>query len=164
MNERWNWMVRYVLVILLAVALGIALGEMALFQGTKVGSSGLTAARLVQFLGFGGALAVFWLLSRRAARLIEEKGSGLDFAKPLLVPFATVVVVACGHAVGLRLLEPLMSPAWHTAYNWTFIGAIILSAAWLLGAVMTGSSSVSTILRNTEPTLAPARPQFDAKQ
>jgi hypothetical protein len=136
---------------------------MSLFQGTKLGAGRLTAARLVQFLGFGGALAVFWLLCRRAMRLLDENGTGLELAKPLLVPFATVVVVACGHAVGLRVLEPLLNAAWHTAYNWTFIGAIMASAAWLLAAVMTGTSSVSTILRVTEPTLSAVKPQLGAK-
>ena len=56
MAERWGWVVRYVVVIILAVVLALALGEMELFKSTRFGKSGLNAARLVQFLGFGGAM------------------------------------------------------------------------------------------------------------
>jgi hypothetical protein len=45
------------------------------------------------------------------------------------------------------LLGPLMSKAWHQGFNWTFIGGIILSAAWLLAALLTGSSSLARLFR-----------------
>jgi hypothetical protein len=76
MNERWTWIVRYLVVIVLAVILAATLGEMALFKTTKFGKTGLNAARLVQFLGFGGALLVFWLLAQRTAELLDEKDRG----------------------------------------------------------------------------------------
>jgi hypothetical protein len=56
-----------------------------------------------------------------------------------------LIVLASAHAVSLLLLGPLMSRAWHQAYNWVFIGAIILSAAWLLAALLTGSSSLAPL-------------------
>ena len=65
MNERWSWVVRYAVVIAAALALGAAFGEMALFKNAKLGRTGLSAAHLVQFLGYGGALAVLWLAARR---------------------------------------------------------------------------------------------------
>ena|SRR2546426_5905112 len=131
MNQRWSWVIRYVVVIILALVLAAALGEMALFKTTKFGKTGLDAARIVQFLGYGGALFVFWLLAQRAAAL--------------LVPLATLIVIACGQAVLLLVLGPLMNKAWHQIYNWVFITAIILSAAWLVAALFTGSSSLAPL-------------------
>jgi hypothetical protein len=145
MAERWGWVVRYVVVIILAIVLALALGEMELFKSTRFGRSGLNAARLVQFLGFGGALVVFWLLARRGAALIPDDDERWNILKTVLVPLATLVVIAAGQAVLLLLLGPLMSKGWHEAYNWTFIAAIILSAAWLVFSLFTGSSSLAPL-------------------
>lgn len=145
MSERWTWVVRYIIVIVLAVILAATLGEMALFKTTKLGKTGLNAGRLVQFLGFGGALLVFWLLAQRAALLLDGRDARWTLVKSLLLPLATLIVLASAHAVSLLLLGPLMSRAWQQAYNWVFIGAIILSAAWLLAALLTGSSSLAPL-------------------
>lgn len=145
MSERWTWIVRYLVVIVLAVILAATLGEMALFKTTRLGKTGLNAARLVQFLGFGGALLVFWLLAQKTADLLDEKDPRWTLIKNVLLPLATLIVVASIHAVLLLLLEPLMSKAWQEAYNWIFIGGIILSAAWLLGALLTGSASLAPL-------------------
>jgi hypothetical protein len=145
MSDRWSWAIRYAVVIILALVLAATLGEMALFKTTKIGKTGLNAARMVQFLGYGGALFVFWLLARRAAAVMPGQHQPWNVAKSILLPVATLIVIACGQAVLLLLLGPLMNKAWHEAYNWVFITAIILSAAWLLAALFTGSSSVAQI-------------------
>jgi hypothetical protein len=145
MTERWTWVVRYVVVIILAVILAATLGEMALFKTTRIGKTGLNAGRLVQFLGFGGALLVFWLLAKRAALLLDGRDPRWMVIKSILLPLATLIVVASAHAVMLLLLGPLMSKAWHQGFNWIFIGGIILSAAWLLAALLTGSPSLAPL-------------------
>lgn len=145
MNERWIWVVRYLVVIILALVLAAALGDMALFKTTKFGKTGLNAAKVVQFLGYGGALLVFWLLAQRAAGLISGQDQLWKLVKNILVPVATLVIVACAHTVMLLILGPLMSKAWHPAYNWTFVAAIILSAVWLVAALFTGSSSLAPL-------------------
>lgn len=145
MSQRWIWIVRYAVVIVLAVVLAAALGEMALFKTTKLGKTGLHAGRLVQFLGYGGALLVFWLLAQRAACLLDEKDPRWSLIKNILVPVTTLIVVATAHGVMLLVLGPLMSKAWHQAFNWAFIGGIIVSAAWLLVALLTGSSSLAPL-------------------
>jgi hypothetical protein len=150
MSERWTWIVRYLVVIVLAAILAATLGEMALFKTTRFGKTGLNAGRLVQFLGFGGALLVFWLLAQKTAVLLDEKDPRWTLVKNLLLPLATLIVVASTHAVLLLLLEPLMSKAWHEAYNWMFIGGIILSAAWLLGALLTGSASLAPLFSTSD--------------
>lgn len=140
MNDRWSWIVRYVIVILLAVILAAVLGEMALFKATKFGKAGLSAARIAQFCGYSGALAVLWLLAQRAAALLDAKDPRWGIVKTTLVPLATLVVVACGQATGLLVLRPLLGKAGVPIYNWIAVLAIVVSAAWLLAAVFMGSS------------------------
>ena len=144
MNERWTWIVRYVVVIVLALILAAVLGEMDLFKTTRLGKS-FSAARVAQFLGFSGALLVFWLLAHRAAALMSSQDDRWRVVKSILVPLATLIVVACAHSVVLLVLGPVMSKAWMPAYNWTFIAGIIVSAAWLVAALFTGSSSLEPI-------------------
>lgn len=144
MNERWTWMVRYLVVIALALVLAAVLGEMELFKTTRLGK-GFSAARVAQFLGFGGALFVFWLLARRASALISTQDERWKVVKSILVPLATLVVVACAHSVLLLILGPIMNKTWLPAYNWTFIAGIILSAAWLVAALFTGSASLEPL-------------------
>jgi hypothetical protein len=145
MNERWMWLVRYGVVIVLALVLAAVLGEMDLFKTTRFGKTGLNASRVVQFLGYGGALLVFWLAAQRAAALISAQDERLKLLKSILVPLATLIVVACAHSVILLVLGPVMSKAWLPAYNWTFIAGIILSAVWLVAALFTGSSSLAPL-------------------
>jgi hypothetical protein len=145
MNERWSWIVRYAVVIVVALVLAAALGEMDLFKTTRFGKTGLNAARLVQFLGYGGALLVLWLLAARPATLIPDQDRRWNLLKNILVPLATLIVVASGQAVMLRLLGPLMNKTWQEIYSWVSISAIILSAAWLIAALFTGSSSLAPL-------------------
>lgn len=147
MSERWVWVIRYAVVIVLAVVLAAALGEMALFKSTRIGRTGLNAARVVQFFGFGGALFVFWLLARRTAVMLPSGDTRLDVLRSILLPLATLIVVAAAHAILLLVLGPLMSKGWLQAYNWLFIAGIILSAAWLLAALFTGSSTLRPLFR-----------------
>jgi hypothetical protein len=150
MNERWSWLVRYAVVIAAALALGAAFGEMTLFKNARLGKT-LNAAHLAQFLSYGAALAVLWLASRRAAALLPDQDPRWSVLKSTLVPLTTLIVVSAGQAVLLLLAGPLMSKAWHQAYNWLSVTAIILSAAWLLAAVLTGSSSLAPLLGGRSP-------------
>jgi hypothetical protein len=150
MSERWTWVVRYVLVIVLAIILGTALGATDLFKTTKFGKTGLNAARLVEFIGYGGALWVFWLLAQRAARLLPATNSHWLFMKHALIPLATLIVIAFGQAVLLLILDPLMNASWRQGYNWFVISAIMLSAAWLVMTLFTGSSSLAPIIGSTQ--------------
>ncbi|HEY7238434.1 MAG TPA: hypothetical protein VH600_04640 [Burkholderiales bacterium] len=143
MNERWSWIVRYAVVIAAALALGAAFGEMMLFKTARIGRTGLTAASLVQFLAYGLALAILWLAARRAAALLPSDDVRWNVLKSTLVPLTTLVVVSAGQAVLLLIAGPLMGKAWHQTYSWISVTAITLSAAWLLAALLTGSSSLA---------------------
>lgn len=159
MSERWMWAVRYAVVIIVALILAAALGEMELFKTTRFGKTGLNASRVVQFLGYGGALLVFWLLAQRAAAQISDEGDRWRLVKSVLLPFATLIVVACAHSVVLLVLGPLISKSWLPAYNWTFIAGIILSAAWLVAALFTGSASVAPLFGADRTTSRQGRQQ-----
>jgi len=65
--------------------------------------------------------------------------------KSILLPLATLIVVAAGQAVLLYVLGPLMNKAWQQAYNWVAIASIVGAAAWLVAALFTGSSSLSPL-------------------
>lgn len=145
MNERWKWIARYLAVIAAAIVLAALLGHMELFKAARIGKTGLDAARIVQFLGYGAGLAVFWLLAQRAAGLLSGEPGRWSMVKPVIMPVATLIVVAAGQAVALVVLAPLMSKAWQDAYNWTAIAAIVLSAAWLLLALFIGSASLAPL-------------------
>jgi hypothetical protein len=161
MNERWTWVVRYGVVIILALILAAVLGEMELFKTTRLGKT-FNAARVAQFLGYGGALLVFWLLAQRAAATIPAQDERWKLVRSILVPLATLIVVACSHSVLLLVLGPVMNKAWLPAYNWTFIAAIILSAAWLVGALFTGSASLAPLFGAENKASRQARPQHPA--
>src|SRR3989442_9982270 len=94
MNERWMWVMRYVIVIVLALALAWVLGDMTLFKITRFGKTGLTAARLAQLLGYGGALVVLLLPAQRAALLIRPEHRRSPLLKPITLPLATLTVPA----------------------------------------------------------------------
>jgi hypothetical protein len=160
MNERWIWVVRYGVVIVLALILAAVLGEMELFKTTRLGKT-FNAARVAQFLGYGGALLVFWLLAQRAAATIPVQDERWKLVRSILVPLATLIVVSCSHSVLLLVLGPLMNKAWLPAYNWTFIAAIILSAAWLVAALFTGSSTLEPLFGSSRP--ARRRDQLESR-
>ena len=145
MNERWSWAIRYLVVIAAALILAAVFGDMALFKTTRFGKTGLNAARLVQFLGYGGALLVLWMLARRAADLLPGHDLRWNVLKSTLLPLTTLIVVAAGQSVMLRVLGPLLTRNGHQIYNWVSIAAIILSAVWLLAAVLTGSASLAPL-------------------
>jgi hypothetical protein len=148
MNERWTWLIRYLVVIAGALILAAVLGDMALFKTTRLGKTGLSAARVVQFLGYGGALLVLWMLAKRVAEELPDDPR-LNVLKCTLLPLTTLIVVAVGQSVLMRVLAPLMKKQWHQFYNWGSITLIVLCSIWLLGALLTGSSSLAR--RNPYP-------------
>jgi len=139
MNERWMWVMRYVIVIVLALALAWVLGDMALFKITRFGKTGLTAARLAQLLGYGGALVVFWLFAQRAAELIGPEHGRWLLVKPMILPLTTLAVIAMAHPVVLRAFRSMMTRSFRQGYDWVFIAALVACAAWLVVAVLGGA-------------------------
>ena len=141
MNERWNWLARYAVVIIVALILAAALGSTDLFNKTRLIGKTLSASHLVRFLGFGGALAVLWLAALRASALIGSQGERWRVIEALVLPLATLIVVASAHPVMLLIVEPLIDKSLRQIFDWTFIAGIVGSAGWLLFAMFNGPAS-----------------------
>lgn len=159
MSERWVWLVRYAVVILIALVLGTALGATDLFSKTHLLNKGLSASHLVRFVAYAGALAVMWMAAYRSTALIRDMGQRWRLLDVILLPLATLIVVASGHAVLLLVLNAMLDRPLRLIYDWTFILGIVGSAAWLLVALFNESvsrnGSVAGPFEQTEQTDAP---------
>lgn len=131
-NNNAAWWIRYLLVIVVTLVLGAALGELAFFQKTSISALKLTAANLVRFLGYGSALLLLWLLSRRAAQELDKQGGWRLQAGRFVLPLATVVIVPTAHPVLLLLLGGLLGAELRKIYDWLFILGTLAAAIWLV--------------------------------
>jgi serine/threonine-protein kinase len=145
-NEGWNWVGRYIAVIVIALILAAAIGSMELFIKTSVFGGKLNAAHLVRFLGYGAALAAFWMLGQRSTIALQQHGGRWSFMQHLILPVVSLVVVSIAYTVALLILSPMMNAALHNIYNWVFIVAIISCAVWVVMAVLGQSASLTSAL------------------
>ncbi len=144
-GNNWNWMGRYVAVIVLALVLGAALGQMSLFEKTSLAGK-LSASHIVQFLGYGTALVAFWLLGQRATVFLQKQGGKWAVMQHLILPLVSLVVVSLAYSVVLLLLKPFLSATVLSILNWTFIAAILACAGWLVMAVLNQSAPLTELL------------------
>jgi hypothetical protein len=128
----WGWLLQYGVAILLSLLLGAVLGSLPLFKEASVGSTRLTASRLVQFLGYGSGLLLLWLLGQRAALALPDRGKGPSALRHLIVPLATLIVTAAGYQVVLLIGGPFLGTTGKTIYNWLFVVGIVGAALWLI--------------------------------
>ena len=135
MTENWTWVGRYVLVLVIASVLGGVIGELGLFKQTVLGTPKLTAAMLARFLGYGGALVLFWLMAKRAASQFRDQGGKTAFLSFIVLPLATLVVASIAYSVLLIVLRSFMDPGLRNLYNWLFVLGITVSALWLVVAL-----------------------------
>ncbi len=126
------WWIRYLLVIVVTLVLGAALGELAFFQKTSIALFKLTAANLVRFLGYGSALVLLWLLSRRAALELARHGGWQLQASHFVLPLAPVIIVPAAHPVLLLLFGGLLGAELRKIYDWLFILGTLAAAVWLV--------------------------------
>lgn len=139
----WSWMSRYLAVIVVALILAAAIGSMELFEKTTIIGGKLSAAHLVRFLGYGTALAAFWMLGRRSTIALQQHGGRWSFLQHLILPVVTLIVVAVAYSVVLLLLKPMMAASLNNIYNWVFVIAIIACAVWVVMAVLGQSTSLT---------------------
>ncbi len=147
MKKDWAWMSRYVLVIVIALVLGGLIGQLALFKQTTLGTPKLTASALVQFMGYGGALLLLWLLAQRAGNRFREGGGNAAFLSFIIVPLVTLIVVAGAYSVLLTVLRPFLEAGLRNAYNWVFVLGITASALWLAVALFQHSEPLVDLFR-----------------
>jgi len=145
-NAGWNWVGRYIAVIVIALILAAAIGSMELFIRTSVFGGKLNAAHLVRFLGYGAALAAFWMLGQRSTIAVQQHGGRWSFMQHLILPVVSLIVVSVAYTVALLILSPMMNAALHNIYNWVFIVAILACAVWVVMAVLGQSASLTSAL------------------
>ena len=157
----WAWVVQYITAMVLTLALGAILGGIQLFRETSLGATGLTASNVVQFLGYGGAVLLLWLLARAAARQISEDGKGLSFVRHVVEPLGTLIAVSVGYQVLLLLLRPFLGETGTTIYDWVFVLGIMGAALWLVWAGYRSSVSLMEVfaaLRQSGATVSSKSP------
>lgn len=135
MNNSAAWWIRYLLVIVVTLILGAALGELAFFQKTSIEALKLTAANLVRFLGYGSALVLLWLLGQRTAQELQKRGRWQEQASHFVLPLATVIIVPATHPVLLLVLGGLLGADLRKIYDWLFILGTLGAAVWLVLAL-----------------------------
>jgi len=132
----------------MALVLGGLIGEMTLFKQATLGTPKLSAADLVRFVGYGGALALLWLLSHRSAHQLSAGGGKTAFLGLLLVPLATLIIVSSAYSVALVILKPFLDASLRN-YNWLFVLAISLSALWLVVALFHHSEPLIELFKSS---------------
>ncbi|MDA1116527.1 MAG: hypothetical protein O2979_00670 [Proteobacteria bacterium] len=137
MAKNWGWLIQYLLVIMVALILGAAIGELDLFKKTALGAQKLklTAASLAQFLGYGSALTLLWLLAQRAARELQSQVGCKRPVSFFVLPLATLIVVPAVHQIMLLVFGGLIGPELRKIYNWIFILGTTAAAIWLVVAL-----------------------------
>ena len=125
-----TWMMEYGVAIVLTVLFAVILGQIPLFRETAVGK--LHASDLVQFIGYGGALVVAWLGARQLSAEPPDDWKWLMPYRALILPVATLTMVAISYGVLLYVCEPFMSKPGKTIYNWFFIAGIVAASVWLI--------------------------------
>lgn len=143
----WTWIGRSALVLLVALLLGAAIAELTVFKQTTLGTPKLSASALARFLGYGGALIIFWILGRRAAlqlRSMEGQGAPVGF---LVLPLTTLIVLCAGYDVVLTILRPFLSATAKDVYNWIFVLGITACAIWLVVALYQHAEGVVELLK-----------------
>lgn len=138
----WAWAVQYIIAMVLTLALGAILGGIQLFRKTSLGATGLTASNVVQFLGYGGAVLLLWLLARAVARQMSEDGKGLSFVRHVIEPLGTLIAVSVGYQVLLLLVRPFLGKTGTIVYDWVFVLGIMGAALWLVWAGYRSSVSL----------------------
>jgi len=140
----WVWVGRYIAVIALSLILAAALGHMDLFEKTTLGK--LSAAHIVQFLGFAAALVIVWILGQRATIVLQKQGGKGLLLQHLILPVVSLFVVALAYPVLMLLLKPFLGATLLSIFNWTFIVAILACAGWLVMAVFNQSAPLTALL------------------
>lgn len=143
-----DWIGRYVAGIVVALILATAIGGMDLFAKTMIGAR-LSAGQMVRFLGYGTALAAFWMLGQRLTLVLRQRGGRWSFLQHLILPLVSLVVIAMSYSVVLLVLGPLLNPALLNIYNWVAIVAILACAVWVVLAVLGQSAALTEIFTAT---------------
>ena len=142
MAKNWIWIGKYVVVIIVALVLGAVIGNLGLFKGATLGTHRLTAASLVQFIAYGGALTLLWLLGLRLSRQLRAGGGSAANLATMTLALMTLIVVSSAYVVLMQFIRPFLSHELRPFIVWAFILGTIAAAIWLVWAIFTDSEAL----------------------
>jgi magnesium-transporting ATPase (P-type) len=144
----WGWVGKYVIVIVAALLLGVALGNLALFKGATLGNPKLTAGLLVQFITHMAALALLWTLGWRAAEQMRQSGQRLSAVAMIVLAFITLVITAVGYVVLSNFIDPFIAKGLKEVVSWVFIFGVLTVATWFILALFSGAEDLVASVRD----------------
>lgn len=124
------WMMQYGVAMVLSCTFALILGHVPLFRETAVGK--LAASDLVQFLGYGCAIALAWLGARQLAADPPDDWKWLTPYQALILPVTTFATVIVAYGVLFLVCGPFLNKFSRGIYNWIFIVSIVAAIAWLI--------------------------------
>ncbi len=142
MARNWIWIGKYVFVIVVALLLGLALGNLALFKSATLGTPKLTAGALAQFIAYCGALGLLWFLGLRLSRQLRDLGGSTSKLETMVLSLVTLIVVASAYIVLLQFIQPFLPTGVKPFIDWTFILGTLAAAIWLVWALFTDSEAL----------------------
>lgn len=145
-GKSWSWIGKYVLVIIVALFLGVILGNLSLFKTATLGSSKLTAALLVRFIAHMTALALAWVLGWQAAQQMRASDR-LKGSATIVVALVSLVLTAIGYVVLSNFINPFISKDVKEMVSWVFIVGVFAAASWFVLALFAGADELIAAVR-----------------
>ncbi len=142
MAKNWVWIGKYLFVIVVALILGVAIGNLVLFKSATLGTPRLTAAVLVQFIAYGGALGLLWFLGLRLSRQLRDGGGSTSNLATIVLALVTLIVVASAYVVLMQFINPFLPRDLKPFIDWGFILGTLAAAIWLVWALFTDSEAL----------------------
>ncbi|WP_019139982.1 hypothetical protein [Noviherbaspirillum massiliense] len=147
-GKGWGWVGKYVIVIIAALLLGVALGNLALFKSATLGNPRLTAARLAEFIAHMAALSLLWSLGWQAAQQMRDSSERLNGVATILVALVSLLITATGYVVLANFIGPFVSRDVMQMVNWLFILGVFGAAAWFIFALFAGADDLMAAVRD----------------
>jgi len=145
--KTWNWLGQYAIAIVLSLLLGALLASLPLFQESAIADTHVRASHVVQFMGYGGALLLFWLGGRRATHQLQAKAERSAALSYIITPLITLIVLSAGYEVLLQPIGPFLGKTERNIYNWAFVVGTVSTALWLTLAWLRHSEPLLESLR-----------------
>lgn len=119
----------YLATILLSLVFGAMLGSPTLSKHLGLGQVRPKASHAAQFVGYGSALLMACLLSRRVSHQALEDGEGMTFLHAILTPMIALIVILFGYR--LLLLLNIPGKTERGIFNSLYVIGMVGHAGWL---------------------------------
>ena len=126
----------------LAFLTGALLGGIPLFKEAMFWKSQLSAAHIVQFVGYTAALVMLWMMGRRLSVQMPKNGKWIACLRPVVTPMVTLVIVMGTYMVIPIVGGSLVAKMGAGVYNWIFIVGTAGTAMWLTLAWLVQSGTI----------------------